>query len=73
MKAHVRNGRVVVDEPTNMPEGTEVEVVLVDGDDLDDEDRARLHAALAASEDDVNAGRVHAVQDLAEIRVLSQK
>jgi hypothetical protein len=25
-KAHVRNGHVVVDEPTELPEGTEVEV-----------------------------------------------
>jgi hypothetical protein len=48
----------VVDEPTDLPEGTEVEVEIVDGDDLDGVERAALHAALAESEDDVAAGRV---------------
>jgi hypothetical protein len=28
MKAHVRNGRFVADEPTELPEGTEVEIAL---------------------------------------------
>ncbi len=68
--AHVRDGRLVIDEPTDLPEGSEVEVELeiVDGDDLDDVDRAALHAALAESEDDVAAGRVRpAAEVLAEL------
>jgi hypothetical protein len=28
LKAHVRNGHLVVDEPTDLPEGTEVEVAV---------------------------------------------
>ena len=58
-KAHVREGRLRLDEPTDLPEGAEVELVQADGwDDLDDEDRARLHEALAASQEDRAAGRV---------------
>jgi len=68
LKAHVRGGRVVADEPTDLPEGTELELQIVDGDDLDDDERAALHAALAESEDDVTAGRVRPATDvLAEL------
>ena len=44
---------------TNLPEGTEVELLPLDpGDWLDDADRAALHAALAQSQADVAAGRL---------------
>jgi hypothetical protein len=26
---HVRNGRLVIDEPTDLPEGTEVELIVI--------------------------------------------
>ena len=59
IKARVHAGRLVVNEPTNLPEGTEVELLPLDpGDWLDDDDRAALHAALARSEADVKAGRL---------------
>jgi hypothetical protein len=59
IKARVRAGRLVVDEPTTLPEGTELELLpLGPGDWLDDADRAALHAALAQSQDDVAAGRL---------------
>jgi hypothetical protein len=50
LKAQVRNGRLVLDEPTNLPEGEVVylqpiEVAAVD-DDLDDEERVALHRAV---------------------------
>jgi hypothetical protein len=57
VRGRVTNGRLVVDEPTDLPEGAEVELWLVD-EALDEEERARLHAALEASEDDFRAGRV---------------
>jgi hypothetical protein len=57
VRGRVANGRLVVDEPTDLPEGAEVELRVVD-DELDEEERARLHAALEASEDDFRAGRV---------------
>ena len=59
LKARVQNGRLVVDEPTDLPEGTEVELLPLDpGDWLSDEDRSSLHRALVASNADVEAGRV---------------
>ncbi len=57
--ARVRDGRLVLDEPTTLPEGTQVALLPLDpGDWLDDDDRAALHAALEASEVDVAAGRL---------------
>lgn len=59
LKAHVRNGRLVLDEPTELPEGTEVDLLPLDpGDWLDPADRAALHDALLASQEDVEAGRL---------------
>jgi hypothetical protein len=59
IRAHAENGRVVLDEPLNVPDGTPLNIVPVnDGDDLDDAERAELHAALDEAEDDVAAGRV---------------
>jgi len=65
IKATVRDGRLVLDEPTTLPEGTEVELLPLDpGDWLDDVDRAALHAALAQSESDVLAGRLVEATDV---------
>jgi hypothetical protein len=59
LKAHVSGGRLVVNEPTDLPDGTEVELLPLDpGDWLDDTDRAALHAALAPSAADIQAGRL---------------
>ena len=59
IKARVHAGRLVVNEPTSLPEGTEVELLPLDpGDWLDDADRAALHEALVNSEADVAAGRL---------------
>lgn len=58
MKAHVIAGRLVLDEPTELPDGTEVELVLADdGDDLDEADRAHLHVSLRRSADQFLDGR----------------
>lgn len=59
LKARVKAGRLVVDEPTNLPEGTEIELLPLDpGDWLDEDDRAALHQALKDSCEDVKAGRL---------------
>jgi hypothetical protein len=55
LKAVVKNGRLVVDEPTSLPEGTEVELLVVD-DDFDAEERARLLEAIEAGADDFERG-----------------
>jgi hypothetical protein len=56
LKAHVKNGRLVVDEPTNLPDGAEVDVIVID-DDLDANERAALHASLDRALDDSETGR----------------
>jgi len=59
IKARVTAGRLIVDEPTDLPEGTELELLALDpGDWLDEADRAALHAALDESDADVAAGRL---------------
>jgi uncharacterized membrane protein len=59
LKARVKAGRLIVDEPTDLPEGTEIELLPLDpGDWLDDEDRAALRQALRDSDQDVKAGRL---------------
>jgi hypothetical protein len=63
VKAHVKNGRLVVDEPTDLPDGTELTLTIAD-DDLDDEDRARLHAALERSMAQAKAGKLVDADDV---------
>lgn len=57
LKAHVKGGRLMLDEPTNLPDGAEVRVALVDDDELDDAERAQLHAAIQAAEAELDDGR----------------
>jgi hypothetical protein len=70
LKARVQQGRLFLNEPTKLPEGTEVDLLPLDpGDWLDPSDRAALHRALAASQEDVEAGRlVDAEEVLRELR-----
>jgi hypothetical protein len=56
LRARVINGRLVLNEPTTLPEGAEIELAFVE-DDLDDVDRARLHDALDAADDELRAGK----------------
>ena len=50
MRARVTNGRLVLNEPTGLPEGTEVELLAVDDvDQLDPADRAKLFGFLTSS------------------------
>jgi hypothetical protein len=59
IKGRVRDGRLIVNEPTSLPEGTEVQLLPLDpGDWLDEADRAALHEALAQAEADVKSGRL---------------
>jgi hypothetical protein len=55
----------VFDEPTTLPEGTEVELLPLDpGDWMDEADRLALHNALAMSDADVAANRMVDAADL---------
>ncbi len=68
LKAHVKDGRLVLDEPTDLPDGAEVELRIVGGDELDEEERLALHASLDRALDDEDAGRkVNVDEFLAEV------
>lgn len=65
MRATVRNGRLVVDLPTELPEGTVLELVLDDGgDQLDETQQATLHAAITTSLEDAAAGRTSGAEEI---------
>ncbi len=58
IKAHVRDGRVVLDEPTELPNGTEIEFTVVEDDDFGPGERARLDASLELSAAQASAGQL---------------
>lgn len=50
LRARVKGGRLVLDEPSTLPEGTVVDLIPADDiDELDPAERARLHGFLAQS------------------------
>jgi hypothetical protein len=64
-RARVSHGRVVVDEPVDLPEGTVLDLVVDDeGDELDDAERAALHAKLERSFAEAKQGKTRPVGDL---------
>lgn len=72
LKARVRNGRLTLDEPTTLPEGAEVQVILADGDELDADERAELHRAIEEGMADADAGRDEdAYEVIARLRALT--
>jgi hypothetical protein len=75
VKARVKNGRLVLDEPTDRPEGEEVDLVPVEevlargGDFLDDDARAALHRSIEESFEDFERGdTVDAFEFLARLK-----
>jgi hypothetical protein len=69
IRAKVSRGRIIVDEPTLLPEGTTLNLVVDEGDDLDDEEREALNAHLAAGWKSALAGNVRPASELlAELR-----
>jgi hypothetical protein len=56
-RAVVRGGRLIVDEPTELPEGTVLDLVIDDeGDDLSPKERAQLDARLDRALAQADAG-----------------
>ena len=70
LKAHIENGRVVLDEPVNLPDGTELEVVPIDASTaMDADERAAFLRELDAACDEADAGQlVDATDVLAKLR-----
>jgi hypothetical protein len=63
LKAHVREGRIVIDEPTELPEGTEFELVPLD-DGMTPEERAELEAMVEESEAEFARGESVSLEQL---------
>lgn len=78
LKAQVNNGRLVLDEPTDRPEGEVVELVPLDemladdgGDDLDEDERRRLDESIAVSFEQAKKGQlIDADEVLAKLRAI---
>ena len=72
VRAVVRSGRLVVDEPTDLADGQVVElipiaeVLVAGGDTLDSIERAALHRAIDEGIDDFERGDVMDAFELAE-------
>jgi hypothetical protein len=68
LKATVRNGRIVVDEPTNLPEGTVLSLVVdhPDHDDMSPEEKAALDAALTRSWAQIQTGQAIPIEQVLE-------
>jgi hypothetical protein len=55
--AKVQNGRIRVDEPTDLPDGTTVQLYVVDqGDEIDEEERQALDDAIDEAAESVARG-----------------
>jgi hypothetical protein len=60
LKARVQNGRLVLDEPTDLPEGEVVELVPLDAtldNEFSDEEGAQLREALDEGIEQMKAGQ----------------
>ena len=62
LQACVRNGRLELSEPTELPEGEVVELMPIAeigdaADDLDESERAQLHATIDRSRRELAAGQ----------------
>jgi hypothetical protein len=70
IRARVKNGRLIVNLPTDLPEGTVLDLVLDDeGDDLTPEERKLLHGEIRRSIGDAKKGRARPADEaLAELR-----
>lgn len=70
VRATVSNGRLTVDQPTDLPEGTVLDLVVDDeGDELDQDDREALSKAISRSLKQSAEGRTAPVEEiLAKLR-----
>lgn len=70
IRARVKNGRLIVDEPTDLPEGMVLDLVIDDeGDDLTEEERKKLHAAIKRGWQSLEQGKgVAADEVIRELR-----
>lgn len=56
----MRGGRLHVDVPTDLPEGSEIELVPLEGED---EERQRMEDSIRSGLADISAGRTRLVRE----------
>lgn len=67
IRARVINGRLQLDAPTSLPEGTVLDLVVDDeGDELDEQERAALNTAICRAWASVKAGRGRSAAEVIE-------
>ena len=65
IRARVQNGRLLVDAPTSLPEGTVLDLVVDDeGDELEEDERAALDAAISHAVAAANARHVQSADEV---------
>ena len=65
LRARVKDGRLVLDQPTSLPDGTTLDLVLDDeGDDLTPQERKVLDDAITRGWASAKAGKVRPADDL---------
>lgn len=65
LRAVVRHGRIVLDEPTDLPDGTVIELVPAD-EELDEAELAKLRELLELSAKAEKAGQMLPASELIE-------
>jgi len=58
LKAIVHRGRLLLDAPTELPEGTVLELVAVDGDAMTEDETRALNAAISRSAEQAEQGQL---------------
>jgi len=46
LRGHVEGGRIIVDEPMDLPDGTEVEIAVAGEDEMTPAERAELESSI---------------------------
>jgi hypothetical protein len=65
IRARVENGKIVADAPPGLQDGVELELSIADpGDDMTEEELARLNRALDDAWRSVKEGRVRPAEDV---------
>lgn len=65
LRATVKDGRLILDQPTSLPDGTTLDLVLDDeGDDLSAREREALDGAIAKAWSSAKAGRLRPADEV---------
>jgi hypothetical protein len=64
LEARVQNGRLVLDAPTDLPEGKVVPLQALDDDGLTDEEREEVLKAVDEGLADIEAGRTKPLSEV---------